>query len=116
MAKVKVSEYSKTKYMAFLQDELLEKLNIALLRDEKFIDVDEEIITKLNQDVEAQKLKNDKINSCATLNNQGISFEKDGDTVNAIKVYEKNILDEYPATHSYDRLIKLYRKLKQYQD
>ncbi len=41
MTKVKVSEYPKTKYMAFLQDELIEKLNIALLRDEKFIDVDE---------------------------------------------------------------------------
>ena len=116
MIEVKVSEYSKTKYLAFLSDELIEQLNVAVIYNEKYIKVEESIITKLIEDVKNQKIKNDRINNCAKLNNVGTAFEKSGETLKAIEAYEKNIIDEYPATHSYDRLIKIYRRLKRHKD
>lgn len=44
----------------------------------------------------------------ASLNNQGIELEKMGNTDEAISVYETNL--EYPATHSFERLMVLYHK------
>ncbi|WP_211166251.1 hypothetical protein [Mucilaginibacter robiniae] len=34
---VKVSEYSKTKYMAFLPEQLIEQLNVAIINDAKLL-------------------------------------------------------------------------------
>lgn len=57
----------------------------------------------------------DKLNQCASLNNQGIELEKVGLIDEAIKVYEDNIEgDCYPATHSFERLMVLYRRRKDY--
>lgn len=63
---------------------------------------------------EREKLLSD----CANLNNKGIAFEKSGDINSAIKVYEQNIASDnpYPATHSFDRLMILYRKQKDYNN
>lgn len=53
--------------------------------------------------------------ACATSNNLGIKLEKEGRIAEAIQVYEANIAgDCYPATHSFDRLMILYRKQKDY--
>ena len=54
----------------------------------------------------------DLINKVAELNNLGIAFEKRGELDGAIGCYEKNIKLRYPATHSYERLMTLYRRLK----
>lgn len=47
-------------------------------------------------------------------NNKGIELESNGDIDGAIKVYEENISEGYPATHSFKRLMILYRKRKEY--
>lgn len=54
------------------------------------------------------------LEKCCELNNQGIKLEKEGRIGEAIKIYEQNIAGEkpYPARHSFDRLMILYRKLK----
>lgn len=53
--------------------------------------------------------------ACATSNNLGIKLEKEGRITEAIRVYEANIAGEcYPACHSFDRLMVLYRKQKDY--
>lgn len=51
---------------------------------------------------------------CAELNNKGMAQEKSGNIDLAIETYEENIKGGYPATHSYDRLMILYRKRKDY--
>ena len=52
---------------------------------------------------------------CAASNNRGIELEKSGRIDEAIRVYEANIAgDCYPACHSFDRLMVLYRKRKDY--
>lgn len=56
------------------------------------------------------------LQNCASLNNIGIAKEKAGDIDGAIRIYEENVAQEYPATHSYDRLMILYRKRKDYDN
>lgn len=51
-----------------------------------------------------------EINRTAELNNIGIEREKSGDIDGAIAAYEENLTIGRPATHSYDRLIILYRQ------
>jgi tetratricopeptide (TPR) repeat protein len=45
------------------------------------------------------------------LNNQGIAHEKRGDLESAVLCYEENSKLRYPASHSYDRLMVVYRRL-----
>lgn len=57
----------------------------------------------------------ERLSNCATLNNDGVELEKSGQIDDAIEVYENNIKGEcYPATHSFDRLMVLYRKKKDF--
>ena len=66
---------------------------------------------------EAYKVKNDKLNRCAELNNRGVACEKSGDIFGAVEAYEENISgDCYPATHSFDRLCVIYRRVKDYKN
>lgn len=52
---------------------------------------------------------------CAASNNRGIELEKSDRIDEAIRVYEANIAgDCYPACHSFDRLMVLYRKRKDF--
>ena len=60
--------------------------------------------------------KNKLLFETSERNNLGISLEKTGLVYDAIEVYEENVKDNYPATHSYDRLIILYVKLKNYNN
>jgi len=45
---------------------------------------------------------------------KGISYEKEGDIDNAIKIYEKLIRNKFEGSHAYDRLCVIYRKQKNY--
>jgi len=56
------------------------------------------------------------LNKTVSLNNEGVEFEKNGNVEAAIKCYEENILLGYPATHSYNRLVILFRKQKLYAE
>lgn len=56
------------------------------------------------------------LSETANNNNVGIAFEKSGDIDSAIEAYERNIGIAYPALHSYERLMVLYRKEKRYDD
>jgi tetratricopeptide (TPR) repeat protein len=59
----------------------------------------------------------EKLNECVEKNNIGIALEKQGKIDEAIGIYEENIFgNPYPATHSFDRLMILYRKQKRFKD
>lgn len=59
---------------------------------------------------------NENLSKVCTLNNKGIELEKDGNIDEAIAIYEECILIPYKAHHSYDRLLVLYRKRKDYEN
>lgn len=60
--------------------------------------------------------KNNAIAETARLNNEGMELEKKGNIDEAIKLYEKNISRGYPARHSYDRLLVLYKQCNRTDD
>lgn len=98
------------------------------LKDELFTDYllapsDNSLIKISEQQFEAiLKEKNDSeklsrtLSETANNNNIGIAFEKSGDIDSAIEAYERNLDIAYPALHSYERLMVLYRKEKRYDD
>lgn len=51
----------------------------------------------------------------ALINDRGREYEQSGNISAAINEYENNVgLDKYPAPFAYDRLMVLYRRLKDY--
>jgi len=47
-------------------------------------------------------------------NLEGIEFEKKGELEKAIRLYEKNIEEDFEGSHPYDRLAIVYRKKGEY--
>lgn len=45
---------------------------------------------------------------------KGISYEKNGEIDNAIKIYEKLVRNKFEGSYAYDRLCIIYRKQKNY--
>lgn len=66
----------------------------------------------------AEKTRQEKrLKQCAERNTKGQEYEKEGKIDRAIAIYEKNIEDDcYPACHSFDRLMILYRKRQDYDN
>lgn len=72
-------------------------------------------IIELDKRLAARKAADKLLSDCAKRNTKGKEYEKAGKIGLAIKTYEKNIDGEcYPACHSFDRLMVLYRKRKEY--
>ncbi len=46
----------------------------------------------------------------------GINFEKSGNMLKAIDLYEANILDGFDGNHPYDRLAIIYKKQQRIDD
>ena len=62
------------------------------------------------------KENKERLQRCVELNNLGIAYEKENNIDKAITAYEQNILLRYPASHSYNRLMVIYRKQKDYKN
>lgn len=73
-------------------------------------------LDRFEREYQDQRAYEKKLKQCAALNNKGIAFEKEGKIKSAINNYEKNIESDYSARHSYDRLLILYRKAKDYDN
>jgi len=58
------------------------------------------------------RIREQRLQSTAALNNKGVELEKLGEIPAAIDTYEECIKLRYPATHAYWRLAVLYRKAK----
>mgnify|MGYP000226319051 CR=1 FL=1 len=97
-------------YKPIVNQSIINKILNAILKGEKSVPILRKQYVELP--IKLQKYKDDtyRLNKCAELNNIGIQYEKNNDIAGAIKVYEQNIEIKYPATHSYKRLMILYRK------
>ena len=47
-------------------------------------------------------------------NLKGIEFEKKGEIEKAIRIYKKNVEEDFEGSHPYDRLAIIYRKRGEY--
>lgn len=98
------------------QEYYVDRMTEALLEGEDTIMIPEEDYEEAFAVREAVIREEQRLRRTAELNNKGIALEKEGRIEEAIKVYEQNIQIGYPATHSYERLMILYRKRKDYGD
>lgn len=76
-----------------------------------FVEVDTDILNLARQKLEEIEHENRLLSETARLNSLGIEYEKEGDIDRAIHAYEENINLGYPATHAFERLRILYRRL-----
>ncbi len=88
----------------------------ALGKGEKFFLVPRDVYDGALSESNRYKEFDRKLKRTVELNNIGIAAEKDGRIEDAIKAYEENITIGHTATHSYDRLIVLYKRLKRTDD
>lgn len=82
---------------------------------DEYIDIKKSKLDAMEERRSAYMKQERSIHRIAMLNNKGIELEKRGEIQEAIKTYEQNIsYEDCDATHSYDRLMILYRKQKDY--
>lgn len=82
----------------------------------RYIEMPKSDYDAMMKSVVATEEENKRLTETAAANNKGIDMEKKGDIDGAIAVYEENISKGYPATHSYQRLMILYRKRGDYDN
>lgn len=102
-------------YFSHLEGEMFTDYLLAPY-DNSLIKVNElEFATMLKKKTDSDSLEK-ALRDTASNNNEGVAYEKAGDITNAIAIYEKNLEIAYPALHSYERLMILYRREKRYED
>lgn len=105
-----------SKYIGVIPNKYFDLLEDFLLGLKKSIEIPNEEIKKWEAEYKQRELAEELLSKTAERNNLGIAAEKNGEIEEAIRYYEANIKDGYPATHSFDRLMILYHRRKQYQD
>lgn len=102
--------------VSFLDDNINKKVLYCIARDNKYIYITKEQLQRLEAMLEKKNKEEKVLQLTAELNNKGIAEEKKGNINSAIKFYEENIKIGGAATHSYERLMILYRKQKKYDN
>jgi tetratricopeptide (TPR) repeat protein len=113
---VQVTIKSLKKYIkgAIISDDLFVEMSRASIRGESKIFVYKSDLEDMENKLIEHEEKEKKLFQCVALNNKGIAYEKAGEISLAVETYEKNIQSDYPAHHSFKRLMILYRKDKDY--
>lgn len=96
------------------QDYYADKMTEATLKGQDFIMIPQSDYDEAMLCLEARRKRDEAIANTAARNNEGIAFEKAGETDRAIEVYEENIANGYPALHAFNRLMVLYRRRRDY--
>ena len=102
------------KYSSVMPEDMFFTLQKASFEHSR-IQITTSSIEELDRRLAVKKAEAKKLSQCAARNNKGKEYEKAGKIKQAIATYEKNIEgDCYPACRSFDRLMILYRKQKDY--
>lgn len=104
------------KYRSVITPEQFDRIIDVILGIKDQLEFTDEEIAKMDKGLAELKAYNYKLSYTAEKNNTGITYEKAGMIDEAIKVYEENIAMGFPASHAFDRLMIIYRRLKRYDD
>lgn len=117
MTVVKIKELEKFIKGAIIDEDIFFAMSKAQLQGYECIDIPKQRLDAMERRLSEHLLKEKAISHCAWLNNKGSEFEKAGKLHAAIHCYEQNILPGcYPATHSFERLMIIYRKQNDYEN
>ena len=82
-----------------------------------YLTIPAKTITSLEAKLQKKIAKGKSLKDCVERNNKGIAYEKAGNIDAAVRLYEENIKPGcYPAMHSFDRLLVIYRRNKDYKN
>lgn len=95
---------------------LMQRIASAILKGEDKVPLKPAQYLAMRNKLQAHKENQQRLERCATLNNEGRTCEQYGDIIGAIAAYEANIELGYPAHHAFKRLLVLYRKSKDYKN
>jgi len=104
------------KYHGLLPEHIFSGVEDVVLGLRRSTEIPDKEIEKWETEVKKRKEKGQLVAKTAERNNAGIKAEERGQIQTAIKYYEENIKQGYPSTLSFERLLKLYRKAKNYAD
>src|SRR5215218_2411114 len=104
------------KYHGLLPEHIFSGVEDVVLGLRRSTEIPDKEIEKWDSEVKKRKEKEQLLARTAQRNNAGIKAEERGQIQTAIKYYEENITQGYPSTLSFERLLKLYRKSKDYDD
>lgn len=115
---VYVTVKSLDKYIkgASMPESLFDEMQTATMKGASKVFIHQTTLDEMDEKLAEYKAKERKLHQCSTLNDKGVAYEKEDKINLAIKCYEKNIESDYPATHSFKRLMILYRKGKDYDN
>ena len=103
------------KMLACISEDVFNRSQDALWRGKDYVEVSDSEYREMMLRYERKQQDDKRLSECVELNNEGLSYEKNGDVESAINAYERNICPGcWPARHSFDRLLVLYRKKKDY--
>lgn len=80
------------------------------------IQIPTSVVLEIKAKSNAYKYEREAMLKCTKLNNLGIHEEELGNIDYAIQIYEDNLNSSFIAGHSFDRLMILYRKKKDYDN
>jgi len=113
---ININSFTK-KYISVMPQDLFIDLQSIILNGSTRVTITTSTIDALDELLFKRKQEDKKLSKCVSANNKGKEYEKLGKIKLAINTYEKNIEgDCYLATHSFDRLMILYRKDKDYDN
>lgn len=103
------------KMLACVPEDVFWRSQNALWSSNDYVEVSDSECREMMLRYERKQQDDKRLSKYVELNNEGILHEESGDVESAIKVYERNICPGcWPARHSFDRLLVLYRKKKDY--
>jgi len=77
---------------------------------------EEDFSQELKDEIKKQETEDIFFSRQVNRNTKGSKYEKDGKIDLAIKLYEKNITENFGNSHPYSRLAIIHRKQKDYQN
>lgn len=113
MIKVNLKDFTSNYGSGMEFDDFL-KYQDMMLRGIYTVTLSQEYVENIKNRYMNNKEKEALLFRTAELNNKGLELEMQGDIDGAISIYEENIKGGSKSTHSYDRLMILYRKAKEY--
>jgi tetratricopeptide (TPR) repeat protein len=103
-------------YLSVMTEEQFNRLEDAILKGKGPTSFTAQEVKDLEIKFNQRKEKDQILFKTSERNNQGIAAEAGNNFNLAIKLYEENITEGYPALHSYERLMALYRMQKNYKE
>lgn len=113
---VRLSLKEADKYILYHSRADQERIISAILNGKSSLTFSKDEVARWKKEKAVRDEQDRILRQAVDLNHKGISLEKEGKIEDAIKVYEENIAIGYPAKHSYNRLMIIYRRIKDYEN